>query len=211
MFFFVRIFFIYRLINRICKTTTTMKKTILLCMLLIISATSFSQIRIGSVVLPYKLTFGEEELTLNGAGMRSVLSMNTYSGGLYTKQKYNDPKEILDSDESMVIRLNIVSKRVTNNRMVKVFKKGFKDAMYGNTETLQERMDEFLKIFGPSINVNDFFDFVYLKGGDVMTYKNGEKVGEIKGRDFKYALFKIWLGDEPACALIKNGMLGVQK
>ncbi|WP_459212613.1 chalcone isomerase family protein [Aquimarina rhabdastrellae] len=188
-----------------------MKKTILFCMLIAISAMGFSQIRIGNVVLPYKLSFEGEELTLNGAGMRSVLSVDTYSGGLYTQNKYNDPKEVLDSDESMAIRLNIVSKRVTNKRMTKVFKKGFDDAMYGNTETLQTRIDEFLKIFGAAINVNDFFDFVYIKGGNLKTYKNGEFIGEIKGRDFKYALFKIWLGDEPACALIKNGMLGIQK
>lgn len=187
-----------------------MKNTFLLCMFLAFSAIGFSQIRIGDMVLPYKLTFDGEELSLNGVGMRKVLTKDTYSGGLYTKSKYNDPKQVLDSDESMAIRLNIASRKVTSSRMIKVFKKGFDDAMYGNTETLDKRIDKFLQLFDREINVNDFFDLVYIKGGSIKTYKNGEYVGQVEGRDFKYALFKIWLGDVPACEIIKNGMLGIQ-
>ncbi|GAA3508164.1 hypothetical protein GCM10022393_18440 [Aquimarina addita] len=170
-----------------------------------------AQVRIGDVVLPYKVTFGEEELTLNGAGMRSIIGIDTYSGGLYTKQKFNDPKVILDSDEPMSIRLNIVSKKVTNSRMIKVFRKGFDDALFGNTENMDDRINDFLKLFSSPMQINDYFDLVYIKGKGIKTFKNGEELGFIEGRDFKYALFKIWLGNEPACKLIKGGMLGLSQ
>ncbi|EZH75194.1 hypothetical protein ATO12_00010 [Aquimarina atlantica] len=188
-----------------------MKKIITLTAIVLISTLSMAQIRVGDIVLPYKVNFDGEELSLNGAGMRSVLGFDTYSGGLYTKKKYNDPKKVLDSDESMSIRLNIVSKKVTNNRMIKVFRKGFDDAMFGNTQTLDARIEDFLKLFASPMKINDYFDLVYIKGKGIKTFKNGEELGYIEGRDFKYALFKIWLGNEPACKLIKGGMLGLSK
>ncbi|WP_103068666.1 chalcone isomerase family protein [Aquimarina sediminis] len=188
-----------------------MKKIITLTIILVISTLSMAQVRVGDIVLPYKVNFEGEELSLNGAGMRSVLGFDTYSGGLYTKKKYNDPGVVLDSDETMSIRLNIVSKKVSNNRMIKVFKKGFDDAMYGNTQSLDVRIEEFLKLFSSPMQINDYFDLVYIKGKGIKTYKNGEELGFIEGRDFKYALFKIWLGNEPACRLIKGGMLGLSK
>ncbi len=185
-----------------------MRKFILVAVLLVYHLTGVAQIRLGDVVVPYELTFGKETLKLNGVGMRKVLGFDTYSGGLYTKSKFADAASVLDADESMAIRLNIVSKKITSNRMRKIFLKGFDDAMYGNTETLDVRIDKFLKIFTADLQVNDYIDLVYTKDKNVKTYKNGEEMGEIEGRDFKYALFKIWLGDEPACKYIKKGMLG---
>lgn len=188
-----------------------MKNIITLITVLIFSVTSFAQIRIGDIVVPDKLTFEKEELVYNGGAMRKVLSFKTYAGTLYTKSKYSDDRKVLDSDETMAIRLNIASKKVTNERMIKVFRKGFDDAMFGNTQSLDVRIEDFLKLFDSPMQINDFYDLVYLKGKGVKTYKNGNELGFIEGRDFKYALFKIWLGNEPACQIIKGGMLGVGK
>ncbi|KAA1244718.1 chalcone isomerase family protein [Aquimarina sp. RZ0] len=185
-----------------------MKNIITLSILLVITTMMTAQIRVGDAVIPYKVTFEGEELTLNGAGVRKVFGVETYSGGLYTVNKYKDDRKVLDTDESMAIRLNIISKKVTNKRMQKVFRKGFDDAMFGNTQALDTRIDKFLELFAVPTQINDYFDLVYIKGKGVRTFKNGEEVGYIEGRDFKYALFKIWLGNEPACELIKGGMLG---
>jgi len=185
-----------------------MKTLLNLSILLIFTTMTTAQIRVGDAVMPYKVTFEGEELTLNGAGVRKILGIETYSGGLYTVNKYSDDTEVLDADESMNIRLVINSKKVTNKRMVKVFRKGFNDAMFGNTENLDARIEDFLKLFGSQTQINDFYDLVYIKGKGIRTFKNGEEFDYIEGRDFKYALFKIWLGNEPACKFIKGGMLG---
>ncbi|MHA7057093.1 chalcone isomerase family protein [Aquimarina sp. M1] len=185
-----------------------MKKIVTLSILLVLTTITTAQIRVGEAVIPYKVTFEGEELTLNGAGVRKILGVETYSGGLYTVNKYTDDGAVLDADESMSIRLQINNKRVTNKRMVKVFKKGFDDAMFGNTQSLDARIDTFLELFDTQTQINDYYDLVYIKGKGIRTFKNGEEVGYIEGRDFKYALFKIWLGNEPACKLIKGGMLG---
>ncbi|WP_109300070.1 chalcone isomerase family protein [Aquimarina sp. AU474] len=188
-----------------------MKRIITLTVLLLISNLTIAQIRIGDIVVPEKVNYDGEELSYNGGAMRKVLSFKTYAGTLYTKVKHTDDRKVLDSDETMAIRLNIASKKVTNERMIKVFRKGFDDAMFGNTQSLDVRIEDFLKLFNSPMKINDYYDLVYLKGKGVKTYKNGKELGFIEGRDFKYALFKIWLGNEPACKIIKGGMLGVSE
>ncbi|MBP2832095.1 chalcone isomerase family protein [Aquimarina sp. U1-2] len=177
---------------------------------MVLSITVSAQIRVGKAILPYEENFAGTDLKLNGAGMREMLWIDLYAGGLYLSEKSRDPKVILDADETMAIKLNIVSSFVTQKKMIKAVRDGFNKATFGNTQPLQERINKFIRFFSDPIVKNDIFDIVYVKGKGVEAYKNGKKLGTIEGRDFKYALFKIWLGEEPASEGIKNGMLGLQ-
>ncbi|PKV50766.1 chalcone isomerase-like protein [Aquimarina sp. MAR_2010_214] len=187
-----------------------MKKITLVLVALISLTTATAQIRIGKAILPYEENFGDADLKLNGAGMRKVLWIDMYAGGLYLGKKNKDPKAILDANETMAIKLNIVSGFVTQKKMIKAVKDGFVKATFGNTKALNGRINKFINFFSEPIVKNDIFDLVYIKDKGVTAFKNGKKLGEIEGRDFKYALFKIWLGDEPASEEIKMGMLGLQ-
>ncbi|MFD2561987.1 chalcone isomerase family protein [Aquimarina rubra] len=187
-----------------------MKKITLLVVALISLTTATAQIRIGKAVLPYEENFGDTDLKLNGAGMREMLWIDLYAGGLYLQKKSKDPRAILDANETMAIKLNIVSGFVTQKKMIKAVRDGFNKATFGNTKALDERINMFIKFFNEPIVKNDIFDIVYIKDKGVKAFKNGKELGVIEGRDFKYALFKIWLGDEPASEGIKNGMLGIQ-
>ncbi|WP_299439244.1 chalcone isomerase family protein [uncultured Aquimarina sp.] len=187
-----------------------MKKITLLIVALISLTTTTAQIRVGKAVLPYEENFGETDLKLNGAGMREMLWIDLYAGGLYLQKKSKDPRAILDANETMAIKLNIVSGFVTQKKMIKAVRDGFKKATFGNTTALDERINKFIKFFNEPIVKNDIFDIVYIKDKGVTAFKNGKELGVVEGRDFKYALFKIWLGDEPASEGIKNGMLGLQ-
>ncbi|GAA4271899.1 chalcone isomerase family protein [Aquimarina gracilis] len=188
-----------------------MKKITLVLVALMALTSATAQIRVGSkAVLPYEQTFADTDLKLNGAGLREMLWIDLYAGGLYLQNKSKDPKEILDADETMAIKLNIVSGFVTQKKMIKAVKDGFGKATFGNTKALDERITKFIKFFSEPIVKNDIFDLVYVKGVGVKAYKNDKELGVIEGRDFKYALFKIWLGDEPASEPLKKGMLGLQ-
>jgi len=187
-----------------------MKKITLLIITLISLNTATSQIRVGKAILPYEENFGDTDLKLNGAGLREMLWIDLYAGGLYLQEKNKDPKAILDADETMAIKLNIVSGFVTQKKMIKAVRDGFGKATFSNTKSLDERINTFIKFFNEPIVKNDIFDIVYIKGAGVKAFKNGNELGLIEGRDFKYALFKIWLGDEPASEGIKKGMLGIQ-
>ncbi|MBQ4822508.1 chalcone isomerase family protein [Aquimarina sp. MMG016] len=188
-----------------------MKKITLLVVVLITMSSATAQIRVGSkAVLPYEQKFEETELKLNGAGLREMLWIDLYAGGLYLQNKNKDPRSILDADETMAIKLNIVSGFVTQKKMIKAVQDGFQKATFGNTKALDERINKFIKFFNEPIVKNDIFDLVYIKDVGVKAFKNDKELGVIEGRDFKYALFKIWLGDEPASQSLKKGMLGLQ-
>ncbi len=186
-------------------------KTITLVLVAFITlSTATAQIRVGKAILPYEENFEDTDLKLNGAGMREMLWIDLYAGGLYLQEKSNDPKVILDSNETMSIKLNIVSAFVTQKKMIKAVQDGFQKATFGNTKALDERIKKFTRFFSEPIVKNDIFDLVYIKEKGVKAFKNGKELGIIEGRDFKYALFKIWLGEEPASQGIKKGMLGIQ-
>ncbi len=186
------------------------KKSILVLVALLSISAATAQIRVGKAILPYEENFADTDLKLNGAGMREMLWIDLYAGGLYLQNKSQDPKTILDADETMAIKLNIVSGFVTQKKMIKAVRDGFSKATFGNTKALDERINKFIKFFSEPIVKNDIFDIVYIKDKGVKAFKNGKELGVIEGRDFKYALFKIWLGDEPASEGIKKGMLGLQ-
>ncbi len=64
-----------------------MKKIILPFVILVSFITTTAQIRIGKAILPYEETLEGVELKLNGAGMRKVLWIEMYAGGLYLQKK----------------------------------------------------------------------------------------------------------------------------
>ena len=186
-----------------------MKKIQLLSFILfLITFVSQAQIRLGDAVFPYNNP-KNETLALNGVGMRKVMFHNTYAGALYTKNKMSNPDRIMEANEDMSIRLNILSDKVKTKSMISIFEKGFEHATDGNVAPLKNRIGKLMILFSSPVQKNDFFDFVYNEDqSNVSIYKNGESLGEIEGLDFKHALFKIWLGDQPACKYIKAGMLG---
>ncbi len=187
-----------------------MRKIILLLVALISLTNATAQIRVGKAILPYEESRGDVTLKLNGAGMRQLLWIDLYAGGLYLEKRNKDAKAILDANETMSIKLNIVSKFITQNKMINAVRDGFQKATFGNTKALDERIQKFIAFFSEAIVKNDIFDLVYIKDVGVKVYKNEKELGIIEGRDFKYALFKIWLGDEPASDAVKEGMLGLQ-
>lgn len=169
-----------------------------------------AQTEIGGAILPNTLEYGSEKLTLNGAGVREKFWMDMYAGGLYLKNKSGDATEIMNKDEAMALKLHIVSKMITSERMMDAVNEGFENATGGNTAPIQAEIKKFISFFEDEINKGDIFDLVYLPERGSVIYKNGKESGAIQGMEFKEALFGIWLSDEPADDDLKEGMLGKQ-
>ena len=64
-----------------------------------------------------------------------------------------------------------------------------------------------LGFFMEDILKNDVFDLVYLPAKGVVAYKNGEEKGVVPGKEFKKALFGIWLSNRPADDDLKESLL----
>lgn len=186
-----------------------MKKILLFAVAILTMVSVQAQTQVGSVTLPNSVNFNGEELMLNGAGIRKkAMVLKLYSGGLYLLQKSKDAQTIIDTDETMAIKLHITSGFVSSEAMQEAVNDGFEASMNGDTSSLDAQIKQFIGFFSDEIVEDNVFDITYQKGKGVVAYKNGEVLGVIPGMDFKKALFGIWLGDDPADSKLKKGMLG---
>lgn len=185
-----------------------MKKYILLITTILTFSTSIAQTKIGKVQLPNELTFNQEELMLNGAGIRKMsMLLKLYVCALYLPEKSKNQDTIINSDENMNIRLVITSRRVSSKALIRAINKGFENATNGNTASISKEINQIGVLLSDKIRAGDFFDVTNQKGRGVVLYKNGTEIGAIKNLEFKKALYAIWLGDDPADNRLKKDML----
>jgi len=60
----------------------------------------------------------------------------------------------------------------------------------------------------PDLKPGDVAEVDFPDGGGVRVSVNGSERGSVPGTDLQQAVLRIWLGDEPADADLKRGMLG---
>ena len=180
----------------------------LLIALIVISFTSQAQITMEGVTLPATLQADNSQLVLNGAGVREKLWFDLYVGGLYLTTKSTDALTITNADQPMAIKMHIISKMITSERMQEAIEEGFEKSTSGNVEPYRKRIDLMVETFKEEIVIGDIFDIIYKPEKGVELYKNDQRMKTIDGLDFKKALFGIWLSEDPADKGLKKGMLG---
>ncbi len=188
------------------------KKLFIVVLAIFMTASLAGAIEVGGKQVPDTLKAGNENLLLNGAGIRKKFGMKIYACGLYLKQKNNNGNKVLMADEPMAIRLHIISSLVSPKKMSKSTRKGFKGSMAALSSSIktniQPQIEQFIALFQDGISVDDKYDLIYLPGVGVQAYKNGKLKTTVKGLDFKKALFGIWISDKPIKKGLKNEMLG---
>jgi hypothetical protein len=196
-------------LERLLRESKMSKKHLIPLVLIFIIMSPVSHAReIEGINMPESLEVGKSKLILNGAGVRSKFFMDLYVGGLYLQNKSNNPKEIIEADEPMAIRLHIISSLITSKKMENATREGFENATEGNIEPIKSQIEKFISVFQEKIDEDDIFDMIYSPGKGVEVYKNGESKSTIEGLAFKQALFGIWLSDKPAQKSLKEEMLG---
>ena len=185
-----------------------MKKLLFLVFAILFIAVAPAQTKAGGATLPNGVTFEGKTLVLNGVGVREKFWMDMYAGALYLNAKSSNASAILSANEPMAIKLHMVSKMITSDRMIEAVNEGFENSSKGNTAPLKSEIEKFKGFFKEEIKINDVFDIVYLPSKGVLVFKNGKELGAIKGMAFKKALFGIWLSENPADKKIKRGLLG---
>ena len=166
-----------------------------------------AQITIEDVTLPATLKASEKELIVNGGGLREKYFLDLYVGGLYLTSKSSDADAIIAADEAMAIRIEIVSKMISSDKMIDAIDDGMENSTGGKTDALSSEIALFKEAFSEEIVVGDIYDIVYIPGTGTIVYKNNKKIKTIKGLKFKQATFGIWLCDDPADDNLKEGML----
>ncbi|WP_108807651.1 chalcone isomerase family protein [Aquimarina spinulae] len=185
-----------------------MKKLSILFIALLTIVSVQAQTKIGDATLPNMVKFNEEDLTINGGGLREKFFFDIYAGALYLKKKSSNASAIAKADETMAIKLHILSGMMSRSKMANALREGFKKSTNGNMKPYNERIEKFIGFINNEIEVDQIYDMVYEKGKGSVIYKDGKEKGYVTGLDFKEALFNIWLGSKPADKGLKKEMLG---
>jgi len=163
--------------------------------------------QVRAAEFPQQIQAGEHRLVLNGWGARTKTFLQLYVAGLYLTQPSSTPAAIVSADEPMAIRIKITSRFVSQATLVASLAEGFHNSTGGNVAPIRRQIDQFRRCFKEDIAKGDIFDMVYVPKHGVFVNKNGSLKGVVAGAEFKRALFKIWLSDNPADKNLKQAML----
>ncbi len=171
----------------------------------LITVFSFAQTKVGAVHFNDVDKFGEAELMLNGAGSRDKL----YALALYLDFEVDGVEDgimVAEKDDTMAITLKITSS-FGQNELNEIIRNGLEVATDGNSYKLEKEIRKFIGFLPNEIKKFDIFRILHTKGGKLSVFKNKTLLGTMESPEFKTALFKIWLGDNPVDYDLKESLL----
>ncbi|MDD2806776.1 MAG: chalcone isomerase family protein [Elusimicrobiales bacterium] len=170
----------------------------------------FAQAPSGKTVkgaaFPGVISRGGKALLLNGAGVRTKVVFKVYAAGLYVEKRSGDAEELISSVQDKVMELAFL-RSVDGPAVAEAMEQGFRKNSEESLPSLKERLAKFRPLI-PDLKKGDRILFAYSAGKSVSVEVNGQKRGEIEGKDFADALFRCWLGKAPADKELKKGLLG---
>ena len=166
---------------------------------------------VAGVKFANSVQVGNSKLQLNGAGVRHKVVFKVYAAALYLGEKATTPEAVLAAPGPR--RLQIVMLReIDANELGKLFTKGMEQ---------NAPREEFSKSIAGILRMSDIFSsrkklqagesfaVEWVPGTGTVISVNGKPEGApIKEPEFYSALMKIWLGNAPADAQLKDALLG---
>lgn len=181
----------------------------------LVAALAFSGSAVAVTVggFPYEeaMRAGSQELSLNGAGVRHKLIFPVYSAGLYLAERKKTPADVYAAPGAK--RMRLVMQRTVN---AEEFGQAFLAGIQQNTDKaerskLVEPLTKFGQLFAtvPELKKGDTIAIDFTPGQGTVILINGKQAAEpIADPAFYTMLLKIWLGDKPADARLKDALLG---
>ncbi|WP_041253211.1 chalcone isomerase family protein [Flavobacterium columnare] len=169
-----------------------------------------TQFETDGVIVPRTIEVnGGKKIQLNGFGTRSKAWVDVYVQALYLTALSQDSQIIMDSETDMAIRIEIISKMVTSRKLTNAMEKGFEKSCGERLNVMMSKINQFKALLSDEIVKGDVYILSYNpKDETISVTKNDKLKGKVEGKDFKKALFGIWLSQEPADEDLKNELLG---
>lgn len=186
------------------------KRAVIALLIVLMMATAVPAREFEGVDMPESIQIDSQTVVLNGVGMRKIMFIKPYVGGLYLTSAQKDGNTIMKADEPMAIRLNMIDD-VGQKMMLRAFYNGMRSSVKatgGDMTALEPRFEQLKGYFTDEIKEGEIYEFKYLPGKGLTVYKNNKAYGTVPGMDFKTAFFGIWLNDaSPADSDLKVAML----
>lgn len=171
-------------------------------------------IDVGGVKIEESMKVGNAQLKLNGAGVRKKVFVSVYVAALYLTEKKNTPADVMALAGPKRIQLTML-RDVTSDTMGQSFMDGLNHNSTKVEKTkIVNQMQKFGEMFAsiPELKKGDVVAVEWVPNVGSLTTLNGKPTAEpFPDVAFFNALLRIWIGDNPAYAPLKNQMLGVSE
>ncbi len=158
-----------------------------------------------------RLRLGEQDLLLNGTGVRAVAWFKGYAAGLYLARRAATPDEVLATPGAKRIQLRMLQ-AVPAGEFAKAFRKGVsRNSGEPELALLAARMAQFesaVLAIG-KVRPGDVVDLDFVPGSGTLLQFNGRaQAAPLAGADFYAALLRAFVGPRPYDERLKAGLLG---
>ena len=179
--------------------------------ILILASSHSTAVTVKGVDIPDEVILEQNTLVLNGAGIRSKFVFDIYIGALYLAKKQSTADAIINDPGPQQVSMHFVYDEVSAEKMRNGWNDGFANVLNEDAlKKLQPQIESFNQAFGNTV-AGDVIHVQYTpKTGTTVVVNNTTKAS-IPRYDFHQALMKIWLGNDPVDADLKQGMLGKNK
>lgn len=154
---------------------------------------------------------GGAALQLNGAGLRTRVFFKVYVAGLYVPQKANNAAALLAQKgprRVAITMLRNVDSDTFSASLVEGLKNNLSEAQFTGFKAQIDALNANFKAAGEA-KKGDVIHLEFAPEAGTRVVVNGKPQGNaIAGEDFFTAVLRIWLGDKPADADLKKGMVG---
>jgi len=174
--------------------------------LLLAAAPSFAA-EVAGVKVPESIVVDGAALQLNGAGLRKKFIVKVYVGALYLPKKMADPSAIVALDQPKAVRMALL-RDVDRGSILGAFKDGFENNSKAQFAELAPKLKLLEDAIPAEVKEGQVIVVVYVPGRGSTVGLEGGKAVTVEGTAFGQALFRNWLGEDPADEGLKDGMLG---
>ena len=159
---------------------------------------------VSGVNVPDTVTVEGKALKLNGAGVRKKFIIKVYVGALYVEENATTADAVIKADAVKQVRMTFL-RGVDKDKILGAYKEGFEKNSKDKMAELQAGLDK----LGGAIKDME-------KGGEMtVTYVPGQGTTikqpagsvTVEGKTFADALFRNWLGSDPADKGLRDDML----
>ncbi len=184
-------------------------KSWIIAFLLPLLAGSVCAVEVAGVQIDERARVFERDLQLNGAGVRTAMTMKIYVAALYLQQRSKDADEVIGS--KLPKRILLVFRRDLKSRVIS---NAFRDGIRNNADEadlliLQPRIEQLERAIAKlgEAKEDDRLAIDFAMDGSVDIVYNDKLEESIPGPHVGPAMLKIWLGNVPVADELKNNML----
>lgn len=179
--------------------------------LLLLSSPALATVEVANVAFGDHVTVAGQQLTLNGAGLRTRFIFNVYTIGLYLPVKTSSAAVALAEPGAKRIRF-VMQHTVTAGELVDAFDAALRaNNSEAALQAIGGRLDRFKKLLTGLGGARKGSEYLldYVPGvGTHLTIDGVVQDAPIPGADLFEALMRAWLGPRPVQENLKEALLG---